>query len=300
MKAPLLFREYIWLVNTIQQAGKISFQEINRRWTNCSLSYGIAMHRNTFCRHKEAVQEIFGINIECERKDGSKYYIENTEVLQEDSIQNWMLSSIAVHTAVQESANLQERILLEEIPSGQTHLQPLLEAMKDNLCIALTYQKYGGEEIKSYPHVEPVCLKLYKQRWYLFANIEDKIRNFSLDRIKSIDLLQDTFPMSPNFDAEAYFKDFYGAYHTDSDKPQNVVLRAFGTERFYLRDLPLHHSQREIATSSDYSDFAYRICTTDDFIGEILRKANRLKVIEPQTLQDKIHSLLKDMLKNYE
>ena len=33
MTTPILFREYIWLVNTIYRAKKISLSEINDKWT---------------------------------------------------------------------------------------------------------------------------------------------------------------------------------------------------------------------------------------------------------------------------
>ena len=37
MKIPVLFKEYIWLVNTIYQAGKISFAKINEKWLRTEL-----------------------------------------------------------------------------------------------------------------------------------------------------------------------------------------------------------------------------------------------------------------------
>ena len=47
--------------------------------------------------HKDAIQDIFGIYIECDRKDGYKYYIGNENVLQEDSVQNWIISTMSVN-----------------------------------------------------------------------------------------------------------------------------------------------------------------------------------------------------------
>lgn len=299
MKQANLFWQYIWLVNTIHQAGKISLKEINQLWLRNSHSDGVEMHRNTFNRHKTAIEDLFDINIGCDPKDGHKYFIENSEVLREDSIQNWLLSSIAVHTTVQESSNLRDRILLEDIPSGQTHLQPILEAMKAYHCIDFTYQKYG-ETPKLHDKMEPYCLKLYKQRWYLLTQKDGQFRKFSLDRIKSLEVLEDTFQLDPGFHAEAYFRDCYGVYGNEQVPPQRIVLRAFDKEVQSLRDLPLHHSQREIATHADHSDFSYFLCPSNDFIGQILRQGIYLKVLEPQTLQDKIRSLLKEMQKKYE
>ena len=91
MKSYALFKEYIWLVNTINFAGKITLEDINRKWVETDMSEGLPIVRSTFNRHKDAIQDIFGIDIECDKRDGFKYYIGNSEVLKEESIQNWML-----------------------------------------------------------------------------------------------------------------------------------------------------------------------------------------------------------------
>ena len=123
MKKPTKFREYIWLVNTIRKAGKITFAEIQEKWLETDMSEGIELAHSTFYRHKDAIEEIFGILIECDRKNGYKFYIGNEEVLSEDSVQNWMLSTLSVNHVISESLSLQDRILLENIPSGKKYLQ---------------------------------------------------------------------------------------------------------------------------------------------------------------------------------
>jgi hypothetical protein len=52
------------------------------------MSEGLPMVRSTFNRHKDAIEDMFGIYIECDKKDGFRYHIGNAEVLEEDSIQN--------------------------------------------------------------------------------------------------------------------------------------------------------------------------------------------------------------------
>ena len=63
MKSYALFQEYIWLVNTIYRAGKITLEEINRKWVETDMSEGLEMVRSTFNRHKDAIQDMFGIDI---------------------------------------------------------------------------------------------------------------------------------------------------------------------------------------------------------------------------------------------
>jgi hypothetical protein len=91
MKVPAKFKEYIWLVNTIRKYKRITFAEINEKWLETEMSEGVELARSTFNRHKDAIEDIFGIYIDCDRNNGYKYYIGNANVLHEDSVQNWML-----------------------------------------------------------------------------------------------------------------------------------------------------------------------------------------------------------------
>ena len=93
MKTYALFQQYIWLVNTIHKAENgITLEEINQRWLDTDASEGIPIARSTFNRHRDSILDIFGIIIECNKKNGFRYYIDNSDVLEEDTIQNWMLS----------------------------------------------------------------------------------------------------------------------------------------------------------------------------------------------------------------
>ena len=74
----VLFNRYVWLVDTIYRAGRISFEEINERWQRSSLNdTGEELPLKTFHNHKNAIQQMFDINIECDRRGGYLYYIEH-------------------------------------------------------------------------------------------------------------------------------------------------------------------------------------------------------------------------------
>ena len=116
MTVPSLFKEYIWLVNTIKRAHRISFAEIQEKWLDTEMSGGVEFARSTFNRHKDAIQDIFGINIDCDRKGGYKYYIANEKVLREDTVQNWIVSTMSVNDVISDSKALHDRIVLQQIP----------------------------------------------------------------------------------------------------------------------------------------------------------------------------------------
>ena len=154
MKSYALFQQYIWLVNTIHKAERITLDEINQRWLETEMSEGVSIPRSTFNRHRDAILDMFGIIIECDKKDGFRYYIDNVDVLEEDTIQNWMLSTLSVNSILAENKGVHNRIVLEPIPSDGENLHLFIEAMKRNVRIKVVYRKYGVEE-QSEMLVEP-------------------------------------------------------------------------------------------------------------------------------------------------
>lgn len=300
MTTPVLFKEYIWLVNTIYKARRITLEEINRKWVQTDMSGGLEIARSTFGRHKDAIEDIFGIFIECDRRNGYQYYIGNADVLSEDSIQNWMLSTLSVNHIISESLSLQKRILLEPIPSAKGYLERIIEAMKKKRLITIHYQKYSAKDAKAYL-IAPYCIKLYHRRWYLLGRYESgDFSVFSFDRIKELLISNEVFEIDEGFDAEEYFSECYGVVRIENVPAERIVLRAFGDESHYLSDLPIHHTQVEIGSGEGYTDFEYYVRPTLDFCGQILSRGCRLQVLKPQPLADKICQMIADALKNYE
>ena len=311
MKIPTLFKEYIWLIETIYQAGRITFAEINQKWCRREESGGVQLSRTTFNRHRDAILDMFGVIIECDRKDGFRYYIYNKEVLSEDSVANWLFSTLSVGNMLDENVGLQRRILLESIPSGDIHLKRIIRSMREGRKMLMTYQKYSASSAKSYL-AAPYCVKLFKRRWYVLTKIdrpsqdgtpgktESSMSVFALDRIVDVELTQEKFTVEADFDAESYFAESFGIMVDNNAKPERIVLRAYGMERFYLRDLPLHRSQREIKTTEEYADFEIRLRPTADFKAHLLSRGEWLQVISPEWLAKDIKDWLQAAIGKYE
>ncbi len=117
-----LFDKYIWLVDTIHRADRITLREINEKWAMSPLYDGADIPRRTFNNWKEAIQQAFDINIECRRVGGYHYYIENPEDLENSTTCSWLLNTFTVKNIISESKGIRDRILLENVPSGQKHL----------------------------------------------------------------------------------------------------------------------------------------------------------------------------------
>ena len=222
-----LFDKYIWLVDTIYRAGKITFEEINERWLRSRLSEGEDIPLRTFHNWRIAIEQVFDININCNRKGGYYYYIENADDMQKGGIRNWLLNTFAVNNLINESHHLKRRILFEEIPSGRKYLTPVIEAMRDGLELELYYQSYWYEEPSTYT-LQPYCIKVFKQRWYVigFCKERNNIRTFSLDRIQQLTTLDTKFIYPKDFDNKEKVVDVLDHYNQkmeDEGKEEQVI-----------------------------------------------------------------------------
>jgi hypothetical protein len=122
---------------------------------------------------------------------------------------------------------------------------------------------------------------------------------FSLDRIENVELQQEKFVMDPDFDANEFFGECFGIVVGDGTLPERIVLRAYGMEPHYMRDLPLHHSQREINATEEYTDFELYMRPTSDFKGHLMSRGEWLQVISPKWLAEDMQNWLQAAINRY-
>lgn len=293
------FRQYIWLVNTIRRARKISYDDINKLWLANDLNDGRPLSRTTFYRIRQAIDDMFGIRIECNNQH--QYFIANPEALRDNSTQNWMLRTLTVNNILLDGLSIKDQLLLEYVPAGLEHLETIINAIKCHHTLQMGYQKFTDSEPYT-TSIEPYCLKLFHQRWYLLGKSERKkgdLGIFALDRMTELSETDHCFKMDPAFDAETYFQDYFGVIPDQTVKAECIVLRAYSPMDNYLRTLPLHLSQKEIATEKQSALFEYHVAPTHDFIQAILKEGHELEVIEPKSLRKTIHNELMKAIERY-
>lgn len=296
-----LFKRYIWLVDLINMNDGITRDEINRCWSWSYLNNDkeSEIPERTFHRHKVAIKAIFGVDIFCDRYGEKTYHIANREVLKSSGAMESLLNIFVLNNMLSECKSLQQRILFESVPSGQQYLTTIVEAMRNGIVLSLSYQSFSMEA--SAPHeVEPYCLKLYKQRWYLVGHRTDcdVMRTFSLDRIKGIEYTDRKFLFPDSFDADRYFKDTIGIIIEDNCDPQIITLHAVNGQQNYIRSLPLHPTQQEYETGSDGAKFSIFAQPNNDLIQELLRYGENVIVLSPKWFRDKFRQIANRMNNN--
>ena len=294
-----LLGKYVWLMDVLLRYKRLTFQEINNLWQRSELGSGDELPLRTFHNHRKAIKDIFDVYIECNRNDGYHYYIDEPERIKNNNLRNWLVSSYATLNQIQADNKLENRILFENIPSGQTWLTTLAEAMRHNKVLNITHQGFGKPEAHTF-EIEPYALKVVKRRWYVVArnpyysekNKEKKIKPgdvylvYALDRISDIQDTGKTFKMKKDFDIDQFFEGCCGVI--TSDEPvQRIVIAAYEGFADYLRTLPLHESQQEIGGDENARLFEYYLKPTLDFYLSVLAHGDQIEVLEPEPVRKK-------------
>lgn len=267
-------------------------RDVTKELQRCGLSYGEddVIPRKTFDNHKKAIADIFGIDIECDRKHDYRYYIADADRLESDAFRSWLIDSFATLNQIKADRRLEGKIVFEDIPSGNDWLTTISDAMRMDSALYITYQGFGKTE-NSF-EIEPYCLKVVKRRWYVIArspyysekNGKDAFLTYALDRIVDIEETGKKFRLKRSFHIDKYFEGCCGIIRSN-EPMQRIVITAYGGFADYLRTLPLHPSQQEIASDEESATFEYRLKPTFDFYQLVLAQGGQMEVIEPQSVR---------------
>lgn len=287
----------VWLLDTIRRYGRITRHQLEEAWMRSPHSEGRPLTRRTFCNHRIAAEELFGVSIMCDPKT-FEYYIDN-DSQGNQGVTDWLLNSVSLNDVLIDARDITDRIFVENVPSSREYLGSVIAALKSSSPVKFDYHPYTRNIPTQGVVVEPYFLKLFKQRWYVVGrNVdENRFKTYSLDRMRNVVVEDYKFEEDTSFDRVNYFRDSYGIVVAHND-PHKIVLKVEPRQAKYFRALPLHHSQSEMV-SDKYSLFTFRMHLTDDFIAEILSYGPRIEVMEPPELRLMIVESLKKSLDNY-
>lgn len=295
----VLFKRYLWLVDIISTFGPITLKDISEKWVNSSLNdEQMKLPRETFIHHKEAVQTMFDIEILCNSRH--QYYIdEDGSDFEKNGIRRWMINSLSINGIVNENKNIKNLILFEDSYINNLFVRKIIEAVNDKVMLKVMYQKFGsGEQEYS---AQPLCLKIFRQRWYLVCKVKgrDGIFTLGLERINDISKTDINFKPDTSFDPDTYFENYFGITVDHNILPQLIEVHVSERQADYLRTKPLHNSQEEKGRSGDRVVFRYYVAPTYEFEMEILKYSKELQVVSPPEFRERISGVLRGILEGY-
>lgn len=292
-----LLNKYVWLLQTFINAGSygLCLDEVIEKWET---KWGTSYSRRSFNNHRDAIDEVFGIRIKCDRSTNRYYIRYSAEAADMDKTTEWIINTFSIGNLTSLSKErLSGRVSVEDVPSGQVWLTAILNAMQDNRCLEIGYRKYTSSESSFYT-IRPYAVKENAKRWYLVGFCEQKkeVRVYGLDRIISLETLDKQFILPSDYDVDDMFATSYGMY-LNVNKGQTIRFRAYGHEAGYLRDLPMHPSQQEHESGEGWTDFSIFVAPNDNLIMDFCRRGARVEVLSPADVRSKVASELK---KGYE
>ncbi len=288
-------KRYTRIISILRRRPK-SYDEIQREIAldHSSIEEDLLTSQRTFQRDIKNIATIYDIEIESD-KSTNKYFIKDDV---EEVHSRRLRENSEIVNAIRLSKGFGESLIFEERRSlGTEHMAGLIHAIQNRLSVKFEYHKYWDESVSNRT-VNPVALKEARNRWYLIAQDEDKIKNFALDRIKNLVISEYRFaPIEYNVHQE--FENSFGIINGTNEEAEKVVLSFTPQEGRYVESLPLHHSQELVLKNEEEIRFSYFIRPTYDFRMELLSYGDQVKILKPEGLKNTIKSQLQKALKGY-
>lgn len=239
--------------------------------------YNFNVSKRTFQRDIEDIRSIYNIDIQYDFSQ-KVYYIAFDE---QPEINERILEAFDTFNALNISYRLSDFIHFERRrPRGTENLYGLLHAIKNEVQISFSYQKFDEDEITRRV-TEPCALKEFKNRWYVLAtDMKDKkVKSFALDRLSELEISKKKFQLPNDFNVNEQFKHCFGIINPNECKPQEIILSFDPFQGKYIKTLPLHESQVILKDNDDELLIKLTLFVTHDFFMEILSFGDNVKVM---------------------
>lgn len=294
-----LIARYVWLVDLLNTHGKLTREQINELWLRSSAGDGNPLPERTFYHYRRAIEEIFKIEIACNKR--GEYYIRHEEGARSNGMTDWLLDSFAVNNLLADSPDIADRIEIEEVPSAREYLPVIINSLREGMAIRFDYAGFNRSMTERGIEFHPYFLKRYKQRWYMIGKrVKSRdLRTYALDRVKGVETTGQRFQLPEGLSLTDIFGNILGVTSSKADE-RTVRIRATRTQAKYFRALPLHASQKEELVADDYSIFTYRLKLNYELVHELMSLGDGVKVLAPKELQLMVTTELRKALAQYD
>ncbi len=291
--------KYTWLLDTLRMSNGLTLEDLKKQYRRSQMYRSLPKEfsERTFHFWRQEIKDTYGIEIYCDRSEHAYVYR-----IKEDNakISEWLSSTISVQQTISNNMSIKDRIVLEDVPNCN-YLQEVLTAIKQNLCITFTYTDYWGEA--KLITIKPFFVKMFRQRWHVIGPVYDEKFNKSLklrlepdesatirsygmdDRISNLEVTNIEFRYPSMFNPAEFYSENYSTIKLPAEqmKTEAIQILVWAPQNFYLRSVPLHHSQKEVYTCDEegYSIFQYILQPTLDFEMELRSYGDYVEVLSP-------------------
>ena len=172
------------------------------------------------------------------------------------------------------------------------------QALVDRQMVEIDYYTMSRKK-RTRRKVAPYKIWLFDGAFYLVGNcgLREDIRIFSLDRIKSLRLTEETFEMPEDFKVEDFMQTSFGVFQ---GKPQNVRIWFAPEVAGYIKEKTWHATQKITSQNDGFIIFEARVAGTDEIKYWLMSWGGKAKVLSPATLRDEMIAEAQKMLRCYQ
>ncbi len=171
------------------------------------------------------------------------------------------------------------------------------DAVTQQLHIDIVYYAISRQK-ESSRRVAPYNIWLFDGSFYLigFCKKREDIRIFALDRIKSLDISDESFEKPEDFNIEEFMGSSFGVFQ---GKPENVKVHFASDIADYINEKSWHKTQILHPQDDGSVIFEANVAGLDEIRFWILSWGSKATVISPETLKQSIQDEINIMSQNY-
>ena len=184
---------------------------------------------------------------------------------------------------------------------GSEFIGELFNAIVYKSVLNIGYQDFKAD----HPYqitFHPYYLKQYNNRWFVFGyndstNIFDW--NLALDRIKSIEAINEKYQKNHEIDWDEYFEDIIGVTKPKDSFPIDIILSFDASTAPYILTKPIHGSQKRVSFDQDGLVVKLNLIPNFEFYQMIFSFSDKVRVISPSYVSEKVRKTLEDAVQQY-
>jgi predicted DNA-binding transcriptional regulator YafY len=212
------------------------------------------------------------------------------------------LEKVVGHLKTNRSKSAYPVVAFEKIPysKGMEHFDVLYRAILKQTPLRITYQKFEGQT-PSVHVFHPYLLKEYKFRWYVLGFSETRRSKLilALDRIEGIVKEKMEFKPAKGLDVQKYFDHTIGVTITHGSVKE-IRLWFSVKQGNYIKTQHLHETQRIVSDTKEGLIVTLQLIPNYELLQLLLSFGPEVHILEPQTLQQELKTMLEKNLKLYE
>lgn len=290
-----------WLYNKIKSSQKgLKLDELQELWITECVDDGNPLPTSSFRKYKNNLESLFDVNITCDACDAYAYKINKEDPETTSPAKEWLAQLLNVELNWRNVKGISDRVLLDNAPLGGQYIDDITNAISTSKRLHIAYKSFFEKETKQLT-VSPYWLKMYNQRWYLVAHseVDDTIYPYALDRIRSLEITENSFDYPQDLSASNYFNDSVGITVDMEYDIETIDFKVYGTQRNYIETLPIHHSQKRIEENPDYSIYSMVVRPSYELFEKLIAQQYHLEVLSPQWIREEMAAIITDMTNRY-